>query len=858
MDWKLHPTEHKRDSASVVSLTPTLSRREREHGDSSRVGATQSRWTAGATHAGATHASPLRSILVLFFSIPHLATAGVSFPDRDSFLAGFLKAATGEISFTTTTIEEDRVILHNGWLLTPSQPDFNPEPILTGAGPQPAWLSVEHTGDIHGLLLENQIIPDPRKAETPDEFAWLSEMEWWMVNEFYWPAGRPVENQALELERAYGVTGVWLNGQELGPPEYRTEFEKYGFGEHLSAEGRNRLAIRFAASKGLPFPHSDLPQVLLHRCGIEGAVRIAAAPKIRFLAIGAYTTLSSDRRSGTVELDLRVQNDTPEEVRVHTYATLRLPDKPKRLPLHHNWGLPETVKPGYNRFRLTIQETDPVPWWPVGMGQPYLYPARIQIRQGETVLDNFDLSIGFRSVEWSDNGTLLVNNRPTTIRGTAWDGTDLFQTDLRESLYRPLEEVLSLNLNAVWVRNGGRYESPSFYDACDRGGVLVFQECPLRTEGLNNQHRILDLERHTAMAAWVAPDGDTTPDSLANLEHHCSVISTHAYGEPGKGIPVLDVPALPHRRTFTQLLGEEVSLAPSTWSIKGVTIGASIPVSSSERYRAAIQEIRLASPACGQLMTGAIRALWPGMSPALTDVMDRPTQGFWAVRKSWEPKSLILGRAKDRFEAWVINSGLEPISGAITVFDALQPEGNRRSVAPLTVPSGSAALVWSSTPESWSEQASKEGDLKVMGGIVGEPFAIAELTRMALGEVFGKPVPVTPQDPRLPHALHDTFFCAAASEVELPTAELHVITFAEDTGPWRATIRSFGKAFLHNVRLEFDPPDAAEATDQVFDIPPDSARLVTIRPLDLDLDQIKVTISAQNAEPVTFYFYRRK
>ncbi|HQO35839.1 MAG TPA: hypothetical protein PLG59_14345, partial [bacterium] len=139
------------------------------------------------------------------------------------------------------------MILHNGWLLTPSQPDFNPEPILTGAGPQPAWLSVEHTGDIHGLLLENQIIPDPRKAETPDEFAWLSEMEWWMVNEFYWPAGRPVENQALELERAYGVTGVWLNGQELGPPEYRTEFEKYGFGEHLSAEGRNRLAIRFAA-----------------------------------------------------------------------------------------------------------------------------------------------------------------------------------------------------------------------------------------------------------------------------------------------------------------------------------------------------------------------------------------------------------------------------------------------------------------------------------------------------------------------------------------------------------------------------------------------------------------------------------
>jgi len=806
---------------------------------------------------GATHASLLQSFFILFFSVAHLATAGTSFPDRDSFLAGFREAATGTISCTTATIEENRVILPPGWCLAPLESDAKPEPILTGDGQQAPWLSVEQTGDIHGLLLKNQVIPDPRKAEAPEEFAWLSEMEWWMVNEFYWPAGRPVEDQALELERAYGVTGVWLNGHELGRPEYRLECNLYALGEYLRAEGWNRLAIRFAVLKGSPFPYPDLPQIPLYRCGIEGKARITAMPKIRFLAIGADTTLSSDRRSGTVELDLRVQNDTPEEVRVHTYATIRLPDKPKQLPLYHNWGLPETVKPGYNRFRLTLQENDPVLWWPAGMGQPYLYPARIRLRQGETILDSFDFSIGFRSIEWSDNGTLLVNSKPATVRGTAWDGTDLFETDLAKSLYRPLEKILSLNLNSVWVRNGGRYESASFYDACDRGGILVFQECPPRTESTDDQHCVLDMERHTAMTAWINTDGKTNP--MEGLERRCGIVAVHPLGEQGEGVPVLNVPIAPHPRTRTQFPDTGISPVPASGFPKGVTPAAEMTFPPEEQYRAAIAEIRLASPSCGQLITGSIRALWPGVRPALMDVMDRPTSGFWTIRNSWQPQLLTLRRANDRFEAWVVNSSLEPISGAVTVFDALKPEGgDRRSVALLTVPSGSAAMVWSSTPESWSEQAFKKGDLKVLGGIAGEPFAIAELTKMALGEVFGKPVAASPRDPRLPHALHDTLFCVAPSQVELPAAELHVITFAEDTGPWRATIRSFGKGFLHGVRLECDPPDAAEASDQDFDIPPDSARLLTIRPLDIGLDEIKVTISARNAEPVTFSFYRRK
>ncbi len=66
------------------------------------------------------------------------------------------------------------------------------------------------------------------------------------------------------------------------------------------------------------------------------------------------------------------------------------------------------------------------------------------------------------------------------------------------------------------------------------------------------------------------------------------------------------------------------------------------------------------------------------------------------------------------------------------------------------------------------------------------------------------------------------------------------------------TIRSFGRKYLRQVRLVLDPPDAAYADDQFFDIVPDSGHLVTIKPLDPRAKVIRVTVSAANAAPVSF------
>ncbi|MFH1739438.1 MAG: hypothetical protein ABIH23_10565, partial [bacterium] len=523
---------------------------------------------------------------------------------------------------------------------------------------------------------------------------------------------------------------------------------------------------------------------------------------------------------------------------------------------------------------------------PIGAGDRHLYPVKVQIRQGPAILAERNILIGFRSVDWAGDGALLVNGRPVPIKATEW--MPEFCPDSEQAVLDDLGKILSANLNAVWVRTPDGFESDRFYDICDEAGILILQEIPAGGARLD-QNRVLNLEEHACMVAWTqckADMGDAGKEANppSDFNHMRPVLPVFPFGEQSTGIPVLSVPAAPHPQTWEDLLDEDERWPmPASWRLIGPdadALEASIPkwgtaesytdyslLSQSiqaELFGAAIEQTRIAAPGSGRLITGRLLASWPGLSPALFDALRRPSIGFWRIKRSWEPDFLSLRRTEERFEAWVVNMGPETITAGLTVFDALDPASGHRSVAGVSVPSGTAALVWSSTEESWAERAFREGDLQVLGAIAGEPISIAELTKMALSSAFttssGESISSaelqSDRDPRLPPILQTSLFCAAPAEIDMPTTDLHVITFGEDNGPWRVTIRPFGRKYLRQVRLTFDPPDAAYASDQFFDIVPDSGRLVTIQAVGSRRDPIRVIVIADNAEPVAFHLMR--
>ena len=115
-------------------------------------------------------------------------------------------------------------------------------------------------------------------------------------------------------------------------------------------------------------------------------------------------------------------------------------------------------------------------WWPHTHGEPAVYEARLRTGSREFTLP----PVGFRTiaVDTSDGGFgLQVNGQAVFCRGAVW--TPLDAVGLRASSERyaaALAQVCDAGMNMLRVAGTMVYEEDAFYEACDRAGVLVWQD----------------------------------------------------------------------------------------------------------------------------------------------------------------------------------------------------------------------------------------------------------------------------------------------------------------------------------------------------------------------------------------------
>lgn len=121
---------------------------------------------------------------------------------------------------------------------------------------------------------------------------------------------------------------------------------------------------------------------------------------------------------------------------------------------------------------------DPHLWWPNGYGEPALYTSKFQIELDGAVSDEKTVIFGIRKLSYqTEDGVLqiLVNGHKIICRGGNWGMDNALLMcdregyDLRVSMHRDM----NLNMIRNWVGMVGRDE---FYDACDRYGVLIWDD----------------------------------------------------------------------------------------------------------------------------------------------------------------------------------------------------------------------------------------------------------------------------------------------------------------------------------------------------------------------------------------------
>ncbi|MFI5356834.1 MAG: glycosyl hydrolase 2 galactose-binding domain-containing protein [Opitutales bacterium] len=166
-------------------------------------------------------------------------------------------------------------------------------------------------------------------------------------------------------------------------------------------------------------------------------------------------------------------------------------------------------------------------WWPNGAGAQKTYQLSVRLSGPDGALaDEWTRTVGFKDVQWrpcanapagADPWICVVNGRPIFLQGVNWTPIRPNYADVtREDYELRIRAYAELGCNVFRVWGGAFLETETFYDLCDRHGLLVWQEFPFSSSGIDNWP-----PEDPAVIAATAP---IVRSYVARRQHHASLL----------------------------------------------------------------------------------------------------------------------------------------------------------------------------------------------------------------------------------------------------------------------------------------------------------------------------------------------
>jgi len=444
-----------------------------------------------------------------------------------------LDGADWQLSHLMPSESENRKVWEDGW--KPEDSATALDPPIRGTVP----------GDVISDALDAGLIPDPYVDMNSRACEWLSQRDWVYVKEFTVEAPRSGEVLRLLFEGVDFGCQVYLNGELLGAHD--AMFTPFGFDvtEKVRTERPNRLVVVV----------EHAPPVTLVQ-GQVGHTSRALLWKARFaynwdwctrlIPLGVWRSVTLLRTGPTYLRDVWVRQEVEPEagsarvkVQVNTGGATG-GDVSARLMFAGSEVASSPLSINSDgRAVGELDVPDPHLWWPNGMGEQPLYDLEVAVSQDGSVSDMYKQKLGLRKLRVVQNEgapagalpyTFEVNDRSVFVRGWNWVPVDhMYGRDQGEAAppaLHPIEDryghlvglakYAHANLLRVW--GGGLLESRKFYNYCDKYGILVWQEFPHSSSGIDNHprtdegylhyikrqsRRMIPLRRnYTCLAAW--------------------------------------------------------------------------------------------------------------------------------------------------------------------------------------------------------------------------------------------------------------------------------------------------------------------------------------------------------------------
>lgn len=192
------------------------------------------------------------------------------------------------------------------------------------------------------------------------------------------------------------------------------------------------------------------------------------------------TGLTGEKQDREVEIRIRLKEPDTNKTAYESRDSVKLTDFAKSLMKSEYYEL--------QFFSKEIKIENPRLWFPQGLGDPFLYKIEIEMYCDGVLCDNHEFMTGIRTFEscrtagekhrtrW-ENFRFSVNGQDFFLKGMNWAQID-YLYDINPDEYEwtlTLAKNAGIQLLRVWS-GGGMPETDTFYDLCDKLGIMVWQD----------------------------------------------------------------------------------------------------------------------------------------------------------------------------------------------------------------------------------------------------------------------------------------------------------------------------------------------------------------------------------------------
>lgn len=439
------------------------------------------------------------------------------------------------------------------------------------------WLPATVPGTVLTTLLNNHLVPDPfygmNNERIPDIYTTgRDHYTYWFVKDFTEQPATADKQVWLHFRGVNDGCDIYLNGHRLNTSTHFGTYlrHSYNITPWLAKDGHNRLAVvvyppaivgnpnggqggdgtiaknvgpQYTAGWDWIQPMRDRNTGIWDKVTIEktGAVRIKN-PQI-ITKVPGVRLPEGVQAPATILVGTELENATAKSVTGTIRYTLAGNTVARKVTLAPK----ETTIVQLPDFELKKPEL----WWPSGYGPQHLYNLQLEFA-GNTGIDDIEkVSFGVREIQSYWNGhtnsrEVAVNGQKIFIKGGNWITTDAMFRFTNERYDAEVRFHRDMHLNLIRIWGGSLTERPEFYEACDRYGLLVFQDfwmsgdCngrwvdPMKKEDQWTRRRYPDdhslfiasvadqvkmLRNHASLAFWCGGNEITPPaDILAAIK----------------------------------------------------------------------------------------------------------------------------------------------------------------------------------------------------------------------------------------------------------------------------------------------------------------------------------------------------